>query len=126
MLSNPENLKDIEHNIKNRKGIGNIKRIHELWNSIESFKHNNDSANEYKDLWRELYDEALLIPNMSDPNVPVGDETHAKIVCENSGPETKIEKPKTAEDIVKGWRAISYPRRPAGSRSYALIGLFNT
>uniref|UniRef100_A0AC35GXF8 Serine--tRNA ligase n=1 Tax=Panagrolaimus sp. PS1159 TaxID=55785 RepID=A0AC35GXF8_9BILA len=127
-LLDSENIQEIEQNIKNRKGIGNIRKIHEIWNSIESFKHNSDqcsaefSMNEYKDLWRELYDEALLIPNKSDPEVPIGDESHAKVVTENSGPQLKTEKPKTAEDIVKGWRAISYARRSAGSRSYTLIG----
>lgn len=47
----------------------------------------------------------------------------AKIIHENPGEKLQTDKPKTAENIVKGWKSITYPRRSAGSRSYALIGM---
>lgn len=64
-----------------------------------------------------------MIPNKSDPEVPIGDESKAKTVFEapfTSNP--MIKEYRTAEDIVKSWRSVLYPRRSAGGKSYSLIG----
>ncbi|KAE9555903.1 hypothetical protein FO519_000883 [Halicephalobus sp. NKZ332] len=77
----------------------------------------------YQNLWNQFYSEALLIPNKSDPKVLIGDESKAKTIFEAPFiPNSAIKEYRTAEEIVKSWRSVLYPRRSAGGRSYSLIG----
>lgn len=65
-LFNPENLPEIEDNIKRRKSVGNIKRIQELHQQLNSTDLSNSS---YESLAKELHRECLLIPNKTHPEV---------------------------------------------------------
>uniref|UniRef100_A0A7E4VNR6 serine--tRNA ligase n=1 Tax=Panagrellus redivivus TaxID=6233 RepID=A0A7E4VNR6_PANRE len=125
-LLDPENIPIIEENIRNRKGIGNIRKLHETWAKIEEFQLDptqGPSEERFTQLWDELYEYALAIPNKSHPDAPIGDESKAKIVEEVPSAVTKgLEKAKTAEEIAQGWKSVIYPRRSAGGRSYSLIG----
>uniref|UniRef100_A0AC34R7T2 Aminoacyl-tRNA synthetase class II (G/ P/ S/T) domain-containing protein n=1 Tax=Panagrolaimus sp. JU765 TaxID=591449 RepID=A0AC34R7T2_9BILA len=127
-LLDESNIEKIQNNIQNRKGIGNILKVHELWKKIQEFEpskpeQSQKGVEEYQKLWDQFYEEALMIPNQTDEEVPVGDESKAKTV-DNAPftPSEKLEKYKTAEEIVKGWNSILYPRRSAGGKSYVLLG----
>lgn len=75
-LLNPKNREFIKKNIADRKGVGNIDRVLELYEDL------NETSDDGK---RELLRQQLLsavveIPNMSHPDSPVGDEDKAKTV----------------------------------------------
>lgn len=75
------------------------------------------------DLRFQLYQEALLIPNMCHPDVPTGPEAAAKVVREFGGDRREGSSLVTAEIIGNYWKSVIYPREACGNRSYAFIGL---
>ncbi|XP_049785462.1 uncharacterized protein LOC126188062 [Schistocerca cancellata] len=66
-LCNADNKTEIEHNIRNRKGVGNINRVLELHKRISSLSP--DREDEMQELRKEFEEEALLIPNKSFPSL---------------------------------------------------------
>uniref|UniRef100_A0A0N5AVF8 serine--tRNA ligase n=1 Tax=Syphacia muris TaxID=451379 RepID=A0A0N5AVF8_9BILA len=124
-LLDESNIEILKKNIENRKGVGNIELVHSLWRQIQEFpQRQKRSEYDYKALWDKFYQEALLIPNMSHPNVVVGDESSAKTVKTFGGHKYEEKAFVTAEEIGKSWRTVLYPRESCGSRSYALLGPF--
>uniref|UniRef100_F1L4J9 serine--tRNA ligase n=1 Tax=Ascaris suum TaxID=6253 RepID=F1L4J9_ASCSU len=122
-LLDERNLKKIRENIKSRKGIGDIDQVLKIWHRIEEYPRRNErDEHEYKQLWDKLYEEALLIPNMSHPNAPRGDESCARLVRTFGSAKRDSNGLFTAEKIAQSWRSVLYPREACGSRSYAFIG----
>ena len=71
-LSDPRNHETIENNIKSRKGTGCIKTFRELLLQYES-----SGSKEKAEIKSKLLDEALKIPNRSDPRLHLyGDTPH--------------------------------------------------
>lgn len=70
------------------------------------------SEQKYKQLWDELYDEAILIPNMTQDGVPRGSEDQAKIVAEWG--EKREDECLTAEKLVQTWRSLLHPTDASG------------
>lgn len=73
----PDNVDEIRENIKNRKQVGDIDKLHQIWNRLGLFINNindlrPDQAARLNNLWNEFYDEALLIPNETSPQSPIG------------------------------------------------------
>lgn len=80
-LLNPKNLEEICENIRNRKGVGNIKMLTSLVNS--DFRERwlkADTEAEKAALRKECLEILRDIPNKSHPDVPVGDEECARQV----------------------------------------------
>lgn len=51
-LLDRDNLETIRQNIKSRKGVGNVDRLHKLWSEIQEYgKREYRSAAEYEKLW---------------------------------------------------------------------------
>lgn len=96
-LTNPENLQQIEDNIKRRKGIGNIKLIQEL-----AEKLNSDilKPNERHDIDKKLQQEMRMIPNLTHPDVlDYGDEPKV-IRLHNTDKYKYFFEPKEFSDIT--------------------------
>lgn len=54
-LLNEKNLEIIRSNVKYRKGVGNIDRLHQLWKQIENYSNRKIlNENEYRNLWDEV------------------------------------------------------------------------
>lgn len=72
-LLSPENYSSIKENISNRKGIGDIDLVLELYKKVQT---ESDTAEKAK--LQQLFERAALdIPNKTHPDVPVGDEKAA-------------------------------------------------
>ncbi|KAK0398134.1 hypothetical protein QR680_002444 [Steinernema hermaphroditum] len=125
-LLDEANLLTIKRNIASRKGVGDIDAVHSTWKEIRNFDiatYNDATVAEekYTELWEKLYDEALLIPNVSHEDAPEGDESAARMV-RTIGPEKREGNLLTAEALVKGWRSLFFPTAASGNRSYAFFG----
>ncbi|VDN03000.1 unnamed protein product [Thelazia callipaeda] len=121
-LLDVKNLHLIRENIRCRKGIGNIDAVHSLWKQIQDYQNKiNRCRQEYQSLWDKFYEEAALIPNMCHASVVKGDMSKAKIV-RLFGERRNDTNLKTAESIMKAWKALYSPLNACGERSYAFIG----
>ncbi|KHJ74886.1 tRNA ligase class II core domain protein [Oesophagostomum dentatum] len=78
------------------------------------------TEDELRQMWDDLYEEALKIPNMSHPESPKGPEENAKIMA--SWGERREGNFLTAEKLVQPWRSLFYPTDVSGERSYAFVG----
>uniref|UniRef100_A0A914GYB1 serine--tRNA ligase n=1 Tax=Globodera rostochiensis TaxID=31243 RepID=A0A914GYB1_GLORO len=136
-LLDDANAAQIEENIRCRKGIGDLQRVRSLWTRLQQhfapFTPSGDAAatragtsDELRKLWDQFYAEAALLPNISDPEAPVGDASAARCVAlvgpeMPSGGDSKATA-YAAEAMVSGWHSLRYPRAGSGGRSYALFG----
>ncbi|EFO92942.1 CRE-SARS-1 protein [Caenorhabditis remanei] len=124
-LLNEKNLEAIKENILHRKGVGDIDRVHEKWAVIQKMMNSGEKPSDineqkYAQLWNELYDEAILIPNMTKDGVPRGGEENAKKVAEWG--EKREDDCLTAEKLVQTWRSLLHPTDASGQRSYVFLG----
>lgn len=123
-LLDDANLDKIKRNIRERKGVGDIDAVRRKWSELHTIMEAKEkpkiSESKLKEMWDELYEEALRIPNMSHPDVPKGGMEHAKKVAtwgeKREGPCL------TAEKLVQSWRTLFFPTDAAGERSYAFVG----
>ncbi|XP_041352393.1 serine--tRNA ligase, mitochondrial-like [Gigantopelta aegis] len=85
----------IKQNILNRKGIGDLDKVHQLWRDYH--KETNDV---YKNIrWQELLKAASEIPNSTHPQSPMGEESNANLV-EIVGDRKEFQfKPKTVVQL---------------------------
>lgn len=71
----------------------------------------------------QLYEEAMLIPNLCHTSVAKGNFSSANVVrC--FGKKRKDGNLETAESIAKAWKTLYNPLNACGERSYAFIGTF--
>ncbi|CAI4225431.1 unnamed protein product [Auanema sp. JU1783] len=123
-LLDESNTDMIRLNIQSRKGVGDIDGLLKKWKEMEELINTKDKPKitelELRKMWDEIYDLASDIPNMSIEDVPVGDETNAKILCEWG--EKRTGNLLTAEKLVQGWRALIHPVDACGERSYVFLG----
>ncbi|CEF64793.1 SD21818p [Strongyloides ratti] len=130
-LVEEEHFEKIKKNITNRKGIGNIEKIHEIWKCIQDFDKSNyqsieESKKIYKNLWDQLYLEAFQIPNKTHPSVPLGPEENGKIVATYKVTDEEFPKIKIAENLCKSIGNLSYPSVASGNRSYYFTGFISS
>lgn len=71
----------------------------------------------------QLYEEAMLIPNLCHTSVAKGAFSIAHVV-RFFGEKRKDDNLETAENIAKAWKALYNPLNACGERSYAFIGIF--
>lgn len=100
-----DNLARIDLNNKNRKGTGDINLVHKLYNDIdhELQSPTNDKQFILNGLIKEIYKQALKLPNESHKSSPIGDYDQCKSVFE-SGAKI-VEKMPTVDRIADlfGW-----------------------
>ncbi|CAH1790887.1 unnamed protein product [Owenia fusiformis] len=75
-LCDPRNTQQIEENIKNRKGVGDIYKVIQLWKDLQEIK----TVELRKEVRQQVYREASQIPNESHPESPIGDESNANVL----------------------------------------------
>lgn len=117
-LVNNDNTKEIEKNIENRKGVSDIHKVIALWK-----KYHAETDKEKKDgLWKELLDEALKVPNSSNPNSPIGDESQARVVEIIGNDRGVANKLKTANVIGEELGVLSHNDIVSGDRTLHFYG----
>ncbi|XP_064620514.1 serine--tRNA ligase, mitochondrial-like [Lineus longissimus] len=75
-LCNPAFTEELEQNIVYRKGVGDIRKVLELYKKLESTTKDADADT----IKEELLDAASHLPNISHPSSPVGEESCAEVV----------------------------------------------
>ncbi|XP_050306315.1 serine--tRNA ligase, mitochondrial [Anthonomus grandis grandis] len=119
-LCNPDNLSAIKHNIENRKGIGNIALVQELYSKIK-LKDSSDKT--FESLKQEFQHECALIPNKTHPDVMAyGDNPK---VLKYIGEKPKFDfKHKDFHDIAKRLNLMrnEHLGNLSGNKSYYLLG----
>lgn len=65
-LFNTDNIKDIEDNISQRKSIGNIRLVNELYEKLKGLKTNDP---QYQSVKAQLDKECTRIPNRTHPDI---------------------------------------------------------
>ncbi|CAB3406565.1 unnamed protein product [Caenorhabditis bovis] len=124
-LLDDKNLELIKENIVTRKGVGDIDSVRAKWALIQAMmrsgkKPDDLTEEKYAQIWNELYDEAMLIPNMTADGVPRGGMEEARLVAEWG---TKREDNcLSAEKLVQSWRSLLHPNEACGQRSYVFLG----
>lgn len=63
-LLDDKNLNEIQTNTDTRKGIGNIQKVHELWNQIQNFKPNADNQSQGMEMYQNLWNQVSFIFNL--------------------------------------------------------------
>uniref|UniRef100_A0A0N4Z771 serine--tRNA ligase n=1 Tax=Parastrongyloides trichosuri TaxID=131310 RepID=A0A0N4Z771_PARTI len=126
-LVDDKNTNDLEKNISKRKGVGNVKKIKDIWKEIQNFEKTSfesidESRKVYKNLWDQLYWEAYNIPNDTHPETPIGEEDKGEVIKCYGETNENLPDMKIAEDIIKKWGVLSYPNKYCGNRSYYFNG----
>jgi seryl-tRNA synthetase len=119
-LCNDKYKSEIEENIKRRKGIGNIGRVHELHSEL---KNSGLSEENKADLVKEFKEELKLIPNKTCPLVALyGD--NPKVVKVIGNKRTFDFQPKEFSDITKMLQLMRTDNLSnlSGHKSYYLMG----
>ncbi|XP_060524251.1 serine--tRNA ligase, mitochondrial [Cylas formicarius] len=119
-LYNTNELKNIEENIKKRKGVGNIKLVVELKNKLSNL-HRNDQK--FAEITNQLIKELLLIPNKTHPNVVNMGNKPKQLRQVGKFPEFNF-KPKDFHDITKRLNMVrtEHLGNLSGNKSYYLLG----
>ncbi|KHJ74877.1 hypothetical protein OESDEN_25507 [Oesophagostomum dentatum] len=109
---------------RERKGVGDIDLVRSKWKKLQALLETQEkpkmTEDELRQMWDDLYEEALKIPNMSHPESPKGPEENAKVMA--SWGERREGNFLTAEKLVQPWRSLFYPTDVSGERSYAFVG----
>ncbi|XP_069669421.1 serine--tRNA ligase, mitochondrial [Periplaneta americana] len=119
-LCNIKHKLEIEENIKFRKGVGNITRVHELHDKL---LNSSLSVKEKDDVWREFIQEAKQIPNKTCPLVFHYGETPKTIKL--TGIKAQFDfKPKEFSEIVKYLHLMRSENLSnlSGHKSYYFMG----
>ncbi|KHJ90592.1 putative serine--tRNA ligase [Oesophagostomum dentatum] len=110
---------------RERKGVGDIDLVRSKWKKLQALLETQEkpkmTEDELRQMWDDLYEEALKIPNMSHPESPKGPEENAKVMA--SWGERREGNFLTAEKLVQPWRSLFYPTDVSGERSYAFVDL---
>lgn len=119
-ICSPRNTAEIEQNIANRKGVGNIKLVFELYNKYKS--SNNEERNNIEN---ELFSEILKIPNRTHPDLlryPL--DGNPKVVKTIGEKKVFNFKPLGFQEITKRMNLVRTEQLGnfAGSKSYYLLG----
>nr|CAD7438365.1 unnamed protein product [Timema bartmani] len=119
-LCNSNNICEIETNIINRKGVGDIRLVQNLSGQLQN---DNINENEKHHLGVQFENEAKKIPNRSHPTLRDYGET-PKIVCTNGSKKTFPFCPREFEDIAKNLNLLRTDNlgNLTGHRSYYFIG----
>ncbi|GFG35365.1 hypothetical protein Cfor_10109 [Coptotermes formosanus] len=119
-LCNDKYKSEIEENIKRRKGIGNIDRVHELHNKLRNGALSEENS---VDVIKEFKEELKLIPNKTCPLVAVyGDNPK---VVKAIGNKRKFDfQPKEFTEITKMLHLVRTDNLSnlSGHKSYYLMG----
>lgn len=119
-LCNPVNLRFIEKNIANRKGIGNIKLVNELKTQLDRI---NENDSQFQAIRHDFHNELLKIPNNTHPDIEnLGDQPKLiKLVNEKRSFDFK---PFDFHEITKRLRLVRTDKlgQVCGSRGYFLLG----
>lgn len=119
-LCNVNYKSEIEKNIKHRKGIGNISRVHELHNKLQ----NNCLSEENRmNLLEELKKEALQIPNKTCPLVALYGDNPKIIKVIGNKPKFDFH-PKEFSEITRMLHLVRTDNLSnlSGHKSYYLMG----
>lgn len=114
-LCDPNNLSEINNNIKLRKGVGDINLVHDL-------KHKLTQSPTDNQLKEEFYLELFKIPNKTHPAVEnYGTEPH---LVKQIGTKQEREGVLHFQEIVKKLRLVRTEQLGnfAGNKSYFLLG----
>ncbi|PSN41966.1 hypothetical protein C0J52_10530 [Blattella germanica] len=119
-LCDPKHKSEIEQNIRNRKGVGNISRVAELYNALTN---GSFTEKEKSNLQNEFESEARQIPNKSSPLVSKYGET-PKIVSTVGSKTIFNFKPKAFNDITNALHLARTENLSnlAGHKSYYFMG----
>lgn len=114
------NIKRIAENIELRKGVGNIKLVHEIKNKLSSDNLSADSRISINDL---LQDELRKIPNETHPEVKNFGDKPKVVAYFNEMPEFK-HNPLEFSEITKKLNLLrtDYMGNYAGHKAYFLTG----
>nr|CAD7398736.1 unnamed protein product [Timema cristinae] len=119
-LCDSNNICEIEANIINRKGVGDIHLVHNLSGQLQ-----NDNKNEHEkhNLRVQFENEAKKIPNRSHPTLRDYGET-PKIVCTKGSKKAFPFSPREFEDIAKNLNLLRTDNlgNLTGHRSYYFLG----
>ncbi|XP_050509579.1 serine--tRNA ligase, mitochondrial [Diabrotica virgifera virgifera] len=119
-ICDPNNVDAIENNILHRKGVGNIKLVHELKRKLEQA---DTHTSEYKDIRKQYYKELSLIPNNTHPDIfKYGDKPkEIKVVKDKKLFTFKC---KEFSEITKRLNLVRTEQlgNVAGNRSYYIVG----
>lgn len=116
-LTNPANYNEIQLNIKNRKGVGNIEQVHDLINQLNQLNDKSVRDNVQKQLEIAL----KAIPNQTHPNIV---EYGAPMEIGSIGSKRNFNfKPKTFADLCKNLNVLRTNQLGnfTGSKSYYMM-----
>lgn len=119
-LCNGKNLDDISANIQRRKGVGNIKLVHQLKRDLDDL---NPTDPKYEDTKRKFLSECKNIPNATHPDI-IGYNDEPRIVKYIGEKKEFKFKPKEFHEIAKRLNLIRTEQLGylSGHRSYYLLG----
>lgn len=119
-LCDEKNIEGIAHNIRNRKGVGDIKAVHEL--KFELDKTPPDEKR-YETFRKQLYEELFKIPNKTHPEVSTYGEEPKLVKYVNSKRDIGFT-PKEFHEITKRLNLVRTDQlgNVCGNRSYYLLG----
>lgn len=132
-LLDKNNIKSIEENNKNRKGVGNIRQVHELYEKLQNYTKNPNDLNskfaieydsekiqDFMHLIEEIYKRASEIPNLTHETVPIGNHEQTECI-QKSG--KKIDKKTPTIDKISelfGWLKEKHIALYSTQRAYIL------
>lgn len=121
-LCNIDNKNEIETNIKSRKGVGDINRVHELYSNLLHARKIGEQENIISCRY-EFNKEAVLIPNKSSHLLKSYGE-NAHVTNKVGSPKNYGFKPKEFSDICKDLHLLRTEDlgNLSGHRSYFLLG----
>lgn len=117
-ITNPENRKEIEENIKSRKNIGDISRVLELDHKFRTEK----CPAKRETLWQSLLAEASSLPNRTHPIIKA--YQNRPKVLKSSEHVVHSFAPKEFHELAKDLRLLrtEHLNTVTGPRSYYFIG----
>ncbi|KAJ8914578.1 hypothetical protein NQ315_017283, partial [Exocentrus adspersus] len=119
-LCNEQNIQFIAHNIKNRKGVGDIRAVNDLKRKLDS-AHTNE--NDYALTRKRFYEELFKIPNRTHPVVFKYGEKPKLVKYVNEKQEFNFT-PKGFNEITKRLNLVRTGQlgNVSGNRAYYLLG----
>lgn len=119
-LCNPCNLNTIEDNINHRKGVGDIKLVHELKNKLGKINKQSDG---YENVRSQYYKELIQIPNDTHPIIYTYGDKPKEIKLVNTKKLFTF-KCKEFGEIAKKLNLVRTEQlgNVSGNRSYYILG----
>lgn len=134
-LLDVENIGQIEENTINRKGVGNIHKVHEIFGKLQSYtddsnkipgsteypiEYDSKKIQDFMLLVEEVYRQALEIPNKTHESVPIGSHENNESVLKCG---QKIDKKTPTIDKISelyGWLREEHISLYSTQRAYIL------